>query len=441
MSEKKSIWMSALIAVVVTFALLAPSAALAEGSPVKIKFSAKRTHLEAGQCTQLKWSVKGGFVVLLDGEPVDHKGKKKVCPVHTQHYELAVDTGEDMEMREVMIHIGEGSEPPAEPQPGVTINFRADRTQLNAGGCTHLRWDVEHAKEVYLDGQGVVGHSARQVCPANTRSYVLRVDHKGGSIERQVTIHVSGGGGGAPAPQNPGTPVADLAVTDLYADTLPQGAIWMRVTNHGPAALNNTPIQIKCNAQGQPTGNQIAWTHVESPWLHTVNLQPGQTATFQTKITVDTSQYSYNVTCSVSVPQGAAFTDPKNSNNSYSEAVSSPRKVDLAVTDLYPVSQPQGKLWLRVTNNGPAALNHGGIQLSCTGTATNYATGAKSQVSAPAWLTVLTASPGQTQNFETPLSLETNKYWYEITCTVVAFGAQDANPGNDSHTETLPPPP
>jgi hypothetical protein len=211
--------------------------------------------------------------------------------------------------------------PPQEPPPHeVVIDFWTDNDHINSGDCTILRWDVEHAKEVYLDGQGIVGHGWKEVCPKATHTYVLHVIHDGGTTDRQVTIHVAGGGS-VPPPQSGG------------------------------------------------------------------------------------------------------------------------QKADLAVTDLYPDKQPKGKLWLRVTNHGPDTLSNGGIQLSCTGTATDYFTGAKSQVKAPAWLTVLNAAPGQTQNFETSLTLETNKFWYEITCTVAATGANDAKPSNDSYTETIPPPP
>lgn len=85
-------------------------------------------------------------MVELNGIPVEHVGKKKVCPMHTRPYELAVDTGATIEVREIVIHVGQGGEPapppepaPQGPQPGVTIDFRADRTQLKAGQCTRLR--------------------------------------------------------------------------------------------------------------------------------------------------------------------------------------------------------------------------------------------------------------------------------------------------------------
>ncbi len=77
------------------------------------------------------------------------------------------------------------------PWPPAQVNFRADDTSLTSGQCTILRWDVEYATAVYLDGSGVTGHGTRQVCPPSTTTYRLRVEAPSGNVERQVTITVS----------------------------------------------------------------------------------------------------------------------------------------------------------------------------------------------------------------------------------------------------------
>lgn len=81
--------------------------------------------------------------------------------------------------------------PTPKPTPGVTIDFRADSTNLTAGDCTTLRWDVEHATLVRLDGVGVAGHDSKQVCPGSTTTYVLRVEHENGITEEKVTVNVA----------------------------------------------------------------------------------------------------------------------------------------------------------------------------------------------------------------------------------------------------------
>lgn len=70
------------------------------------------------------------------------------------------------------------------------INFRADLTTITRGQCTTLRWDVENATAVFLEGNGVPGHGAQQVCPNNTTTYTLRVNAPAGTTDRNVTINV-----------------------------------------------------------------------------------------------------------------------------------------------------------------------------------------------------------------------------------------------------------
>ena len=70
-------------------------------------------------------------------------------------------------------------EPTVTPAPTPTLaphpRFRADRTSINPGECTVLRWDVGGVKAVFLDGEGRPGHSSEKVCPEYTQGYTLRV--------------------------------------------------------------------------------------------------------------------------------------------------------------------------------------------------------------------------------------------------------------------------
>jgi hypothetical protein len=70
------------------------------------------------------------------------------------------------------------------------ISFRADATELAAGSCTTLRWDVEDVQEVYLDGQPQQGHGSKQACPVQTQTYELHVISAAGEFRHQVTVNV-----------------------------------------------------------------------------------------------------------------------------------------------------------------------------------------------------------------------------------------------------------
>jgi LysM repeat protein len=71
-------------------------------------------------------------------------------------------------------------------------NFRADSTNITYGDCTYVRWDVDNIKEVYFEGQPVVGHDSRQVCPTETTTYTLLVVLMDNSQQTfTVTVNVS----------------------------------------------------------------------------------------------------------------------------------------------------------------------------------------------------------------------------------------------------------
>jgi uncharacterized protein YgiM (DUF1202 family) len=77
--------------------------------------------------------------------------------------------------------------------PGSSV-FRTDRTLLNPGECTLLRWDVDDVSAVYVNlGQGelpVGGHDTTEICPDATTDYAPRVVGKDGTSQ-QYTLRVA----------------------------------------------------------------------------------------------------------------------------------------------------------------------------------------------------------------------------------------------------------
>jgi len=78
--------------------------------------------------------------------------------------------------------------PPA--LPPISINFNADSYAIKHGKCTTLRWAVENAEDVFLDGELVEVLGARQVCPKKTTQYKLLAMADGEEEEAHVTIEV-----------------------------------------------------------------------------------------------------------------------------------------------------------------------------------------------------------------------------------------------------------
>ncbi len=226
---------------------------------------------------------------------------------------------------------------------------------------------------------------------------------------------------------------ADLTVTHLFATASPAGDIRARVTNNGPDTLTNVNVQLSCSANVNPYGGGIPYGH-GSDFPITVNLAPGQTGEFGTGISVDTSQAWYGVSCTVQ----PSFNDPNPGNNSHSRSFPT---TDLAVTDLFLTSQPQGDIRARITSNGPDSLTNADVQFSCSVSVHPYGPppGIPYGHGSTFPITV-SLNPGQTGEFPTGISANITQAWSEVTCTVQPPFA-DPNSGNDSYSETFPPPP
>jgi hypothetical protein len=131
------------------------------------------------------------------------------------------------------------------PPPGCTasIDFRADRTTINAGEHTTLRWDVECVREVYLDGAPVTGHESRDVAPAATTTYTLHmVRNDGGSEDRQVTITVNPVGP-PPPPAQPDLYISEYTLTPDPPHMAVPVHVRVGVYNQGNAAAGAFTVQ------------------------------------------------------------------------------------------------------------------------------------------------------------------------------------------------------
>ncbi len=88
--------------------------------------------------------------------------------------------------------------PTAQPTPAPQLAFWVDRAQIDQGQCTTLRWSVANIQAVWVYAVGqsfeqfpATGDGSRQVCPAATTTYEMRVQLVDGSVTtQQVTVNV-----------------------------------------------------------------------------------------------------------------------------------------------------------------------------------------------------------------------------------------------------------
>ena len=91
-----------------------------------------------------------------------------------------------------------------------------------------LHWAVEYASAVYLDGEGVVGHDTRQVCPESSRTYTLHVEAPQGGGDWHVAISVNvPADTSPPSAPSPSVPANGLALDCRGTQVL----AWMPVSD------------------------------------------------------------------------------------------------------------------------------------------------------------------------------------------------------------------
>jgi hypothetical protein len=162
--------------------------------------------------------------------------------------------------------------PTATSVPAVSVSFTAQAERITAGECSTLRWDVEYARAVFLEGQGVPGHASQQVCPKQTQTFELRVVSASGEAQRRVTVTVI---------QPPASPTISLGTPTSAPTSL-------------PASLKSAPViapQSLSTATTRPSPTPLVTTTAVAALasLPTVTLVP-TVAAFATRQKVATVQ-------------------------------------------------------------------------------------------------------------------------------------------------------
>lgn len=157
--------------------------------------------------------------------------------------------------------------PSATPLPAPQVAFSADAATITSGSCTTLRWQVANVSAVYLDGNGVTGSGALDVCPQQTQSHALRFVYAGGEETRTVTVTVLAAPT-APAPSTtPSTPTPQAAATAAPTATAQpaQPVAQQPPTTDAPAT--NTPAAVAVASAETPPPNPSATPTATAIWI------------------------------------------------------------------------------------------------------------------------------------------------------------------------------
>ncbi len=416
-----------------------------------LSFTADRTEIPPGECLTLRWEAEGGFGVLLNGQQVERVGQMLACPTDTTPYVLELDLGHSIDRRELLVSVA-GGEPglseeprlseessPGEPagEPRFEIFLTADRTELPAGECTVLAWRVEGPDEIemraWLNEEPVDRFGEREVCPKQTTVYAVKAGVGESFDSREVVINVIPREPMAqeelpqPAPTEPRpeaptfTPPAPTAPPLQPAQPSQPVVIDFWVDDNDITAGDCTTLRWHV-----ANANAVHLDGVGVIGDDTKKICPTTTSVYVLHVAYDAGSSEKKVTVKVSgaSPPGGGSTGVLTA--------------DLKVTDLYPDKQPQGKVFARVTNNGPQGVSNVTVKLYCSVAQHQYVTGQVISSTTAGNLTINLAA-GQTQAFDTGIAVQTDKYWYWITCLTQA-PFNDIYP-NDSYSEPIPPPP
>jgi len=106
--------------------------------------------------------------------------------------------------------------PPGDKEPVIQY-FYSEAS--NTPGCYYLHWDVSGAATVWLDGDTVENPASVEVCPEESRLYVLRAESRSGVAEQTLTIEVVAAAPGEAATEELELPTATPVVRPTAAPT------------------------------------------------------------------------------------------------------------------------------------------------------------------------------------------------------------------------------
>jgi hypothetical protein len=145
-------------------------------------FRADRPVINQGQTALLSWQVEKYDTLLLNGQDVSGRSEMPVLPQETTRYTLLARSAGGDAAQTLTITVNTAP----------TIHsFTADAGAIVLGESTTLRWQVEGADTISLDGEDVTGQSAKRVSPKKPHEYVLGAKNVVGEVQKTLTVVVN----------------------------------------------------------------------------------------------------------------------------------------------------------------------------------------------------------------------------------------------------------
>jgi peptidoglycan-associated lipoprotein len=161
------------------------------------KLTVSRKDVTAGEAVTVKWETKDAKEITLNGEKVDKTGGKSVTPKDTTKFEIVAKRGKKSARDSATVTVTVVK--PPEPK----VSLTADKSAIDLGQATTLRWSTENAKIVTITGLGEVpGSGEREISPRASTTYTANALGDGGSASASARVSVTE----PPPPPPPPTP-------------------------------------------------------------------------------------------------------------------------------------------------------------------------------------------------------------------------------------------
>jgi peptidoglycan-associated lipoprotein len=173
------------------------------------KLTVSRNDITAGEAVTVKWETKDAKEITLNGEKVEKIGGKSVTPsAGTTKFEIVAKRGKKT-ARDSATVTANVVKP---PEPKVSLS--TDKSAIDLGQATTLRWSTENARTVTITGLGEVpGSGEREITPRASTTYTATALGDGGSASASARVTVT-----EPPPPPAPTPEPPKVVEPPAAD-------------------------------------------------------------------------------------------------------------------------------------------------------------------------------------------------------------------------------
>jgi len=135
----------------------------------------------------------------------------------TKDVPVKANQGEEVVEAKLMLSASPTPEPlrsvPPAPAPSPSGPFEVNRRAIEKGEKAELRWDIQNAKEVRIDGQNVNSSGSMTIAPTEpSTTYHLVATGPGGRYSSETVVIVN-----TPAPPKPTTDTASVSEQDRKA--------------------------------------------------------------------------------------------------------------------------------------------------------------------------------------------------------------------------------